>query len=750
MKKRICGLLASLITLSMFSACNSGASGKVSAAFSLPNGFDKLDNKMICENDNYLLAWDEVYKKVTVTDKKNNYSYSTTPNDANDNGVDEFGFPIEATPRVNSPIILKYINPKTKALEQSVGYTQSVKRGNIDVELLNGGICVTYYFEDEEISVPVEYKLKDNGLSISIDPKNIKEGKNKLYSVELAPYLCALKNSTGNDKNRYLFVPSGSGALIYPKTISGEGTYYGEDVYGRDYTKQVFDKISNTNNINLPVYGYKDNNSGGLVIIDKGAEHAKIGGYIGSGDIGYSNIGAEFILRGSDDIKPSQFSANSSVRSVFADSLVQDTVGIFLYPLCNEEANYNSMAEIYRNYLAENGNLPKSSTDNSVLHLKFYGATYVDKTFLGIPYKALYSLTSVKDADKIVSEISDKTDIKLSVELNGYGSSGIDTGKIAGDYQISSKLGSKEELLNFQDKCLGNNMSFYYDFDILSFSKSGNSWSYGSDVPKGPTGLKSYQYFYDTAVRSSISDKEYALLSRTELLSSADKLLSKTKNLKLKGIGIDKLSYIAYSDYRDIKYYSKGNMAEDVTKIVNSLKKNNYKILSSNANSYAAGISNEITDVPLQSSGNDVFAVDIPFYQMVFKGSVSLTSVPINLTQNPADSVIKAMESGCGITYSLISNYDTGLVASLHKELHSSVYSGIKEELIKTADKTAEFYKQIDSSKIASYEIISEDVRKTVFDNGLVLYTNHGKTANSCEFGEIEPYGFLYKKGGEQ
>lgn len=747
MKKIFCGLLAALITLSMCSACNSGVSGKTGNSFSLPQSFSSFDNTMICENDNFSLKWDGMYKRVVLTDKKNNYSYSTTPNDANNNGVDEFGFPIEATPRVNSPIIIRYVNPKTKVVEQSIGYTQSIRRGNINIETVESGVCVTYYFEDEEISVPVTYALTDSGLSISVDPKKISEGNNKLYSVAVAPYLCAAKNTAS--KESYLFVPSGSGALIYPEILSGEGTYYSEEVYGRDYTQQVFDKVSNANNVNLPVYGYKENNLGGLVIIDKGAEHAEIGGYIGSEDIGYSNIGVEFILRGSDGIKTSQLSSSKMVRSVYADKLVQDTVGISFYPLCDDEANYNSMAEIYRNYLTENKSLPKSSSDDTLLHLKFYGATYTDKSFLGIPYKTLYSLTTLKDVSNIITDIKDNTDIKLSVELNGYGSSGIDNGKIAGGYSLLSKLGSRSELLNLQNWCLNNGMSFYYDFDIFSFSKSGDSWSFRTDIPKGPTGLKSYQYYYDTAIRSRLTDEKYAFLTREKLVSSVDKLLTKTKKWEIGGIGIGKLSYVAYSDYRDIKYYAKGNMSADVTEIINSIKKNNINVLSSNANDYAASISDEITDTPIQSSRYDVFGVDIPFYQMVFKGSVSLTSVPVNLTPNPQMSVLTAMESGCGLTYSLINNHDSGLVSSLHSELHSSVYSGIKEDIFKTLSETSEFYKQVNSAKIDSYEIISKDIRKTVFDNGLVLYTNHSNNSALCELGEIDAYGFIYKKGGE-
>lgn len=743
MKKTLSIFLAVLLFIYMLSGCGSDKAKKTTNKFNLPDSFSTLQDTVIAENENYRMSWDEQYKKVVLTDIKTGANWSTTPDSANDNGVDEFGFPIEAPPRVNSPILIRYINPKTKVTEQSLSYTQSIKMGNIDLTLIENGVRVTYYFEDEEISIPVDYVLRDSGMKMSVNPKLITENKNKLYSVSFAPYLCSVKN---NEKDSYLFVPSGSGALIYPKSVSQVGTYYSESVYGRDYTMQLYDDISNSSNIKLPVYGVKNGNIGSAVIIESGAEHAEINGYIGAVDSGYSNIGTEFILRGTDQRKMVVYSITESMESIYSDSMVDGEVSIGVYPLVGESATYNGIAEIYRNYLKDIGLLPKESESENQLHLKFLGATLVKKSFLGVPYNSLYPLTSLDSAISILSEVREKTDSVISVELKGYGETGLDITKLAGNYKISNKLGNLKQLSDLSQICKNGNNDLYFDFDIASLSKSGNSWSLYNDIAKGPTGLKSYQYYYDLSIRSRDESKgKYAFLSRKLLLSSAEKLIKKIDKWDISGIGLDILSDVVYSDYCDKKYYAKGNIQQDVSEIVKLYKKNGYKVLSNDANLYAACLSDAITDVPLQSSRHDAFDVDIPFYQMVFKGHISMTSAPINTYVNSKEAVLRAIEGGCGLSYSLIANYDTNLVSSTYTQLHRSLYSDIKEEIYDTANNLKSFYDSIKGAEIESFGIISESLHKTVFSNGVVLYTNHSDNQIASDLGTIEAYGFVVK-----
>lgn len=58
-------------------------------------------------------------------------------------------------------------------------------------------------------------------------------------------------------------------------------------------------------------------------------------------------------------------------------------------------------------------------------------------------------------------------------------------------------------------------------------------------------------------------------------------------------------------------------------------------LLANGANAYALPYVQEITDVPLQSSGFDVFDEDIPFYQMVMHGVKSYGTSAVNASATP-------------------------------------------------------------------------------------------------------------------
>ena len=66
-----------------------------------------------------------------------------------------------------------------------------------------------------------------------------------------------------------------------------------------------------------------------------------------------------------------------------------------------------------------------------------------------------------------------------------------------------------------------------------------------------------------------------------------------------------------------------------------------FPLLANGANAYALPYVQEITDVPLQSSGFDVFDEDIPFYQMVMHGVKSYGTSAVNASATPEETVLR-------------------------------------------------------------------------------------------------------------
>ena len=251
----------------------------------------------VTENDNFRLDWDDEAKRIVLVDKSNGVCWSTTPEQGLNPGLDEFGYPKNVHPQVTSPIVIEYIDPETQEISLLTASVASIMNDTVSVEEIENGIKATYYFPDAEISVPVEYTLIKNGVNIAIDTKNIQEKTYMLWKIKVAPFMCSFAN---NNDNAYLFVPSGSGALVYKKQESNVALTYSQEVYGTDSGRNLEfeEQATIQNEIRLPVYGAKMGKKALCAIITDGAESASIEVSAGASNIGSTGVSASFEVRG--------------------------------------------------------------------------------------------------------------------------------------------------------------------------------------------------------------------------------------------------------------------------------------------------------------------------------------------------------------------------------------------------------------------------------------------------------------------
>ena len=698
-------------------------------------------NTTVTENDNFRLDWDNENKRIILVDKAKRINWSTTPEQALNPGLDEFGYPKTVHPQLTSPIVIEYIDSETQEISLLTASVASIMNDSVSVEAIDNGIKATYYFPDAEIAVPVEYTLLKNGVNIAIDTAGIQEKSYMLWKVKLAPFMCSFANNTDN---AYLFVPSGSGALIYKKQESDVPVRYSQEIYGTDCGRYLeYEEDSATENeIRLPVYGAKMGNKALCAIIEDGAESASIEVSAGAANIGSSAVNASFEVRGYQWVK-----VKKGYQKLFSESVSNNKYSVSFYPLYGDDADYVGMADIYREYLKQKYNLENTIKENS-LALKFIGGSSVKNSFLGIPYNDFYATTTVNQATEIVTELYESTGEKMSVNLVGFGQGGINVGKIAGGFKLDSDLGDKSDLEKFVKYCKDNGISSFMDFDAVRFNKTAGGLSTLSDKAVTVNGQVVNCYSYNVWSRTRDFDYEnYSLASRSKLFDISERIRNTTSELGLTGVGLDTLSNYCYSDYSKAESFIKGNMPKDVAKILSDFKKNKINIAVNNANDYAAAYSAQIYDVPLESSGHILFDEDIPFYEIVFKGYAPMSSPSVNLVANYRETTLKAIEAGIGLTYTLINNYDTRLLASSESAFYGSKYSDIKPYIEKSVSENKDYYNKINGATIKDHIIYKNGVRKTVFDNGYSVYVNYSDKIQTVSDVTVEPLGYKLIEG---
>lgn len=200
-------------------------------------------------------------------------------------------------------------------------------------------------------------------MNISVDPNKITENEEYIYRIILSPFFASAENTAQED---YLFVPSGSGTLIYPRDWSADTSYTASyPVYGTDLVSESIKSgnVNNTEPVRLPVFGAKTGADAVCGIIEDGAECASIECNVGNTSYGYSSAYAAFQIRG--------FFSNT-----YSKNTVSSKLSVSYYPLAGENANYIGMADRYRKYLAEKYGL-KETTGDTALSLKLIGGTHV-------------------------------------------------------------------------------------------------------------------------------------------------------------------------------------------------------------------------------------------------------------------------------------------------------------------------------------------------------------------------------------
>ncbi len=736
MKKIICVLFVILLGILPLSSC--GLKKIPSAKYVYKE--QSVDTGTVAETKDYELRYDSDNACVSLYDKTNNALFSTTIAGKGEVKYDEFGMPIKNHPKAESSINVEYIVPDTGVIESLTGYSDCITLGNYSAENIEKGICVTYYFDTAKIAIPVNYTIGENGLVISIDPKKIMENENKVFQIYIAPLLCSVAS---NSNNGYIFVPSGSGGLIYPEqTESAIGKTYTTSIYGEDpvIAPQYQTTYGVRASAKIPVFGAVDNGTGICAIIENGAEASLVSAQVGVQKIPYSFVGAVWRIRSYQNVIHSIGISQKTENKFYSDNKVEEELKISYIPLYGEKASYSGMAEIYRDYLY--GGNDKNTVKDSIYSLKVIGGVVVNSNILGVPYDKLVCTTSIADAKNIAEELKKSIGETADMLLVGYGKTGISVGKRNSVFTIPSKLGKTDDLKELSSYLDKNNSTLYFDYDILTSTENDSKTALSADGKS----LEITQKELWSGMKNSTA-KTYLMNSRLSLPSFVDKAIDKAKKYEIKGIGFSSLSNTAYSDYADKKYYVKSNSGTDFSSFAKLVKNNNLKLAGSSANAYAAINCSKVFDVPMYSDNDDLIAAEVPFYQMIFKGKTSLASTSVNYSTNEKTAILKAAESGIGLSYTLYNEFESKLTFSSNYDFTAGEYDGIKKDIIARVSEYKDYFNLVNGSAIKENTVISESVHKTAFENGVTVYVNYGITPYETPFGTLKGMEYIYGKG---
>lgn len=730
--KRIAALAVCSLMAIQLSACSNM---QEISEYRMPEAMETVATGLVAQNDAYLLKWNDEQKCVLLEDKTSGHIWSTVPY--------EYFLQDKSNVNLNSPLFIEYYSPFDGSLQTSKAYPDCIQEDALSVTTIDNGLKLEFHFQNAEITIPLYITLRDDSLVASIPLSEIYEtGATRLVSVSMLPYFCSTPNA--NDKDSYLMIPVGSGALMYTdEEIQSNSRSFSGKVYGSDRTAVVLDNFADEQRILLPVYGVKSREYALFSIIEGGAGSARIDAEAGNSRNGHSAVYSTFQVRGYDIVE--------AARNKYSDELIYTkhfdpniVYSVAYYPLEGSDASYVGMSRCYQRYMQNAQSLIKSDEPQQPYLIELLGGSMAKHFTLGVPYQALQATTTFAQAKTILEDITSATGQLPSVVLSGFGKTGLTPGQVAGGYTFASALGGKKGHATLEEYCRQAGIPLSTDFDLVRYRSSGNGYFQLFDTAKTASMQPATYYPLKTNVRTQ--DKglmKIRLLKRGRLEKAVDKLMRFAKG-RVSGISLSTLGSLAYSDYTDEQYYMKGSLSRQIAPIMKTVRTEGHKLYLSEANDYAAGMADVLYHVPLQNGGYVTLDETIPFYEMVFGEYAALYSEAINLSPDLNSMLLRSVEAGVSPSFTLCAMYDGKLADAAESDYYGELFSSVKKDIVALLAKTAPYFEKVGGQWIVDHQIIDENVAKTTFSGGTVVWTNHGKQTVIIDGVPLEAGTFRY------
>lgn len=607
-----------------------------------------------------------------------------------------------------------------------IGYTTA----DLENDRQEAGISIT----DQGLvyKLVTEFSFENGDLIVNVPCDQIYYPSSEpLLFVDLFKYgLYSTENSEG-----YYFIPSGSGALFNFK--EGKLPYYQLKYYGEDYSnsngKKEIDRSS------YPVFAKTNGTNGCLAIIEKGAENVTLN---------LNSVQGGYILYPSIELFPNKLSALSGGNfSLYANKPFVGDVSIRYKFLEGEESSYSGMANCYREYLTNNDMLRNDNLNENVpFSMELINSIQTTDNIVGITYKTEKVTTTFEQCKNIVSYFHDNGVSNIFVKLNGANKEGLFVQE-PGKFKASSKAGGKSEYLSLIKYLKENQISVFTNLNI--------AFSYDCNKNLGGYSSKKNNACMIDDERVTIAIKEKSTNAEREDLPSIDVVSPyfyesyideyvKHKDRIASGISIGELGWVLNSDFSDKHYSLRADSKEATIKGVETLS-DSFEIMAENPNDYLLSKLSFGEKIPTESTGYRYFDESVPFVQMVLHGKFQYTTEYWNEVSNNKKMLLKAIETGSGISYRFTESLEKDDMKDYNSFLYNTDYQLWKEKALENYNYVNIALKGLNNKNIVKHHYIDKDFVQVTYSNGSVIYINYSNVEKTVDDVTIDGLSYLRK-----
>jgi len=562
--------------------------------------------------------------------------------------------------------------------------------------------------------VTLEYKLTDDGFNVTVDPKKIK------YVAEFAPVrvdILPYFNAADRKDSGYIFVPDGSGSLIYLNNNKYTVNTYEKRLFEVDNTLAPDEMIATYQESVLPVFALSGKDSGFYATIDSGYEEAGISAGVAGNSSYYNNVYPFFDLLSHGSISYNSTTVSSNVL-VLTERFTACKFSVS-YHLIDGGTTYSQIAVRYREYLQDTGFLPvEPKTDNTQLNVKIIASAYVQKRFLGIPYTSLVAMTDYDETAQILSKLDG---IITQVNYTNAMSGGILQEDID-SFKPLSVLGSESEREELSKKT--GKLIFSYNAQ------------YATDIKNGHTAKRldrsnARKYQYDLVGRNVLKTNSMKILSPLYLPSYAEDAAESLKDNEIKNINIKDLAYQLCSDFKVGAQIDRYWARRKVQQYLSKISKDHY-VTADIGSVYSFNYLDKIVEIPVTHTGYKIEDKAVPFYQIVISGLIPYATASVNCSDEGIIQFLNTVAVGGQLQYTWYYEKPDNLTYA-RENYYGMGYKDSIEDAKNMIEKYQPLYEKIAGNAISEHSYITDKVSKTVYENGISVYVNYSDSDLTVE-----------------
>ncbi|MBQ4108258.1 MAG: hypothetical protein IJC80_02525 [Clostridia bacterium] len=600
----------------------------------------------------------------------------------------------------------------------------------------------------------VTYELTNEGLVASVDASSIVYDKEKycLSSISVLPYFAATSLEEDNYDKGYIFMPDGSGTIIRFEDLIAKQKYgkLTGSLYGPDYAYyQISEK--NVEQYTMPVFGLvnssENNGTGYFAIIEDGDALATItasteqsfyaSAYASFKYAEYDTYDIDASLTGNatstTEITVISKDAYDGVYKVNYKFLVADETAEAFGIEGTYDTSYLGMAKLYREYLDKKGEIIKiqDPDENVKLFLEMFGSIKVKEQILTFPVTVDKELTTFQDIINIQAELSE-----LGIDNTSYILKGFYNGGLSASYPSKIKwqkvLGGKKGLNSLLDdaKENGYDVAIDVDFTYAYATKNFSGFKTKRDAVKTLDNRYTTKRVYYAATQTFERTSGVAV-STASFIDLFDSFMKSVEKYDLTFLATRTLGSDLNSDFDKKDYYTREDSKD---KVVNLLKYmtgdengSKFNLITDVGNAYAIPYSSGVLSAPLDSSKYVMASETIPFYGMVYHGSVEFAGTALNMEGDEDFMFLRALENGAALYYTLAKeNVEALKFDREYSKYYSVSYDFLKDSIVSTYKEYNKLMKDKQDKYIVDHKFLNDE------DDGVsVAFKNGTKVNNS-------------------